>query len=697
MKRILISAAVLMMASGMARAASDIPVDRVILSTSGLANFIHQMPMTGNADVEFPVRFNQVDDILKSLVVFDKGGKLGGVTLPGKKPLEQVFRDLPFTKAQLANPMLLLNAYQGAQISLKKDNNVMTGRLLQVVPESVVVDDMKVTRHRISIMSEGNIRQAVLEELTSVEFEDAKIRAEISRALAAIRENGTAERRMMKVALQGEGQRKVTLSYVVDAPLWKAAYRMVVPESGDKKGLMQGWAVIENMTAGDWENVDMTLVSGNPVTFRQSLYESYYVDRPEIPVQVFGRVMPRMDEGSLATAGVAESRVSPQPQRGAMMKSRAVAPAMAAMEGFAMSDMAVASAPPMERDEMGGYGGMDNMMQAANAAQSAEATTQVLFRFPARFSLKAGESMMLPFVSRDVPMERLALYQPETNAGHPLAAVEIRNDGDTGLPPGILTIYEESKLLNGASFVGDARVPVMASGEKRMIPYALDTKTSINRADKSHSTEGKISISRGVIRTAMKTQMETVYTIKAPEKETREVVIEHPKAGGDYKIISPDPKDVEVTDSHYRIRTALKAGETKAVPVILESEGWNSYAIIDMNAEALLGYAASSRRLDDKTRKVFEKVAAQRREVDAIDQNLRQLEQERQNVFQDQERIRLNLESLAEKSAVQQRYLEKLNQQEDRIVKIDAEKKDLSAQRVKKWQALQEMILAIEI
>jgi hypothetical protein len=700
MKRILISAAALMLASGMAQAANDIPVDRVILSTSGLANFVHQMPVTGNAEVEFPVRFNQVDDILKSLVVYDKGGKLGGVTLPGKKPLDQVFKDLPFTKAQLANPMLLLNAYQGAQVSLKKDNNVMKGRLLQVVPETVVVDDVKVTKHRISIMVDGNIRQAVLEELTSVEFEDAKIRAEISRALEAIRENGTAERRMMKVALLGDGDRKVSLSYVVDAPLWKAAYRMVVPETGDdKKGLMQGWAVIENMTAGDWENVDMTLVSGNPVTFRQSLYESYYVDRPEIPVQVFGRVMPRMDDGSVATAEEAERGVAARRQRGEMMmKSKAMAPAMAPMEGFAMADMAVASSAPMPTDEMGGgYGGMDNVMQAANAAQSAEATTQVLFRFPSRFSLKAGESMMLPFVSRDVPMERLDLYQPETHPKHPLAAVEIKNDSETGLPPGILTIYEESKLLNGTSFVGDARVPVLAAGEKRMISYALDTKTTVDRADKSDSTEGKISISQGVIRAAMKTQMETTYTIKAPEKEARTVVIEHPKAGGDYKIISPDPKDVEVTDSHYRIRVSLKAGETKAVPVILESEGWNSYAIVDMDADGLLNYAASSKRLDDKTRKVFEKLAAQRREIDVIDQGLQQLEQERQNVFQDQERIRHNLESLSGKSEVQEKYLDKLNQQEDRIVKIDAEKKDLSQQRAKKWQQLQEMILAIEI
>ncbi|MDY0009350.1 MAG: hypothetical protein RBS08_06570, partial [Bdellovibrionales bacterium] len=95
-----------------AEGVGEIPVDRVILSTSGLANFVHKMEVKDNATVEFPVRFEQVDDILKSLVIFDRKGRLGGVTLPGKQPLEQVFKDLPFTQDQLANPMLLINAYQ---------------------------------------------------------------------------------------------------------------------------------------------------------------------------------------------------------------------------------------------------------------------------------------------------------------------------------------------------------------------------------------------------------------------------------------------------------------------------------------------------------------------------------------------------------------------------------------------------------
>src|SRR6185295_19824519 len=98
-----------------------------------LANFEHRAHVSGNAKLEFPVRYEQVDDILKSLIVFDKRGRIGGVTLPGRQPLAQVFKDLPFTQEQLNNPMTLLNAYQGAEVSLSGPSLKASGKLLQVV------------------------------------------------------------------------------------------------------------------------------------------------------------------------------------------------------------------------------------------------------------------------------------------------------------------------------------------------------------------------------------------------------------------------------------------------------------------------------------------------------------------------------------------------------------------------------------
>lgn len=687
--------------------AEDMPVNSVILSTSGLANFEHRAKVDGNAQLEFPVRFEQVDDILKSLIVFDKSGRLGGVTLPGKQPLAQVFKDLPFTQEQLSNPAALLNAYQGATVKVTGDELKATGKLLQVVPEEVALgDDKTTTKNRISIMTDDGIKSALLENLESVMFTDEKIRGEVARALDAVRENGTSERRVLSVNLLGDGSRDVTLSYVVDAPLWKTAYRLVVPEAGQTKGMLQGWAVIENMTASDWANVDLTLVSGNPVTFRQSLYESYYVQRPEIPVQVFGRVMPRIDQGTVATAGEMEGAAADgamEEQREAMPKSRmgmlrkqmAPMPSRGGAGGAIMAmdmasvPMAAPAAPPMEST-------IANIAQTANAAQSSEATTQVLFRFPDRFDLKSGQSMMLPFLSREVPMERVSLYQPKTHPTHPLAAVEIKNDGDTGLPPGVLTLYEESDLLKGTAFVGDAQLAVLPQGDKRMVSYALDSKTTIDRSDKSNSTEGQVAVENGILRIAVKNIAETTYTVKAPPKEARTVVIEHPKMY-DYQLVTPDPKTTEVSGERYRIRVEVKAGEKAVVPVRLENTAWQSYSLNTLNADYLLSFAGKRGQLDADARKSFETLAAKRREMEAIDIKINELDMRRNQIFNDQERIRENLQSLTEKSEVKQKYLNKLNEQEDKIAGIDAEKEKLAAARIEKQNELADLIAKIKI
>ena len=56
-------------------------------------------------------------------------------------------------------------------------------------------------------------------------------------------------------------------------------------------------------------------------------------------------------------------------------------------------------------------------------AEAEEAATQLLYRFPAKLSLATGHTMMVPFVDREVTAARTWLYQPDTAARRPLAAV----------------------------------------------------------------------------------------------------------------------------------------------------------------------------------------------------------------------------------------------------------------------------------
>ena len=81
--------------------AAELPLKRVVLSSSGLAQFTRSGTVTGGTVIDLPVRADQVDDILKSLTVFDSAGTIGAVSLPGKTPLAELFRDLPFGQQAL--------------------------------------------------------------------------------------------------------------------------------------------------------------------------------------------------------------------------------------------------------------------------------------------------------------------------------------------------------------------------------------------------------------------------------------------------------------------------------------------------------------------------------------------------------------------------------------------------------------------
>ena len=96
-----------------------------------------------------------------------------------------------------------------------------------------------------------------------------------------------------------------------------------------------------------------------------------------------------------------------------------------------------------------------------DAAQVSEQPTQVAFTAPYKVTVAAGQSLMLPLLDRELPARRIDLFQPSVNARHPLAAIEMTNDSGSGLPPGVLTLYQQNPD-SGALYLGDARLAALA-------------------------------------------------------------------------------------------------------------------------------------------------------------------------------------------------------------------------------------------
>lgn len=669
---------------GAALAQGEFALKRITLSSGGVGYFDYETSVDGTTERTLSVRLDHVDDVLKSIIIRDPRANSTSIRLAGREPLKQVFRSLPIDRNALRSPALLLKALTGSVIRVAGTQNI-EGRIVAVVPEKTRLPDGlgETLRHRVTVLTSTGLRHFVLEDTESVQFADGKIVAAIAKGLSAIEENRAQDKRVFHIRLSGEGRRTVSAGYVVPVPLWKTTYRMTLPAAGSKgtgKVLLEGWAIIENMTTEDWEGVELTLVSGNPVTFRQSLYSAYYVDRPEIPVEVTGRILPRADKGAVAQKAKVASRADrdtgSRTRRRSAPRSYAPGGAGIAGGGIASAMSRVSNALEAPRPPPPSY-------KKQLAAKSRDAATQVVFQLPLPVSVKTGHSMVVQFLSRELPADRIALYQRDTHPRHPLASVRIRNDGKTGLPPGALTLYERSP--NGTlTYVGDAQLNTLPAGEQRIVSYALDNKTTIDREYKSRQSILKGKISRGVLELTRLSERTTTYRIKVSAKEGRQVVIEHPRRSG-WKLAKPKKDDTALAPRHYRIGQRIAKASQEDLTVVLQKLHTQTYQLATLRRSTLVSYSKTG-GIDPKMRDVFVQLARMMRGIEDGKSRLKRLEKDRKRWTADQKRIRFNLSSVPRNSDLHRRYLKRLSDREAKIEKImdqtDAQQTALEKSRI---------------
>lgn len=655
----------------------------VALSTGGVGYFEYEAAVDGNAALPLHVRLDQVDDILKSIVIYDDVGTIGEISLPGRTPLREAFREVPFGPEALASPASLLEALRGAAIRVDGPR-ALSGQVLSVVQESTQVEAAGTvrTQHRVSVLTEDGIRQFILEEADVLEFTDARVQGQVTAALAALARHGERERRTLIAHIDGDGERQVRIGYVVGVPLWKSAYRLTLPpadattaapgsgEDGPVTADLQGWAVLENLSGEDWEDVSLTLLSGNPVTIRQALYDAYFVHRPEVPVEVFGRVLPRVDTGAVpAPPPMATAPARPMPP--AEGEQSGIVGMLGTFSGGGMADMALEEAAPA---------GQARHAARVRAAESQALTAQVLFRLPEPVSVRSGDSLLVPFLTRNVPIERVSLYQPATHNRHPLASVLVDNDGETSLPPGVLTLYERQNGHDTVAYIGDARLNALPAGEQRLVSFAVDHAVTIDREHGDSRTIARGRIVDGLLELNYAERTRTTYTIQGAADADRVVILEHPRRQG-WELVSPAAAEagdtIVMTETEIRIRVPVPTGETVALEVVQERPRLERMQLLSLASGQISIYAEAD-RLSADIREALSELGDRMSEITAEEREMASLERELTDIDQDQGRIRRNLDSVPRDSDLYERFLDTLSDQEDRLTQL---RRDIAAVR----------------
>jgi hypothetical protein len=651
--------------------AADLSLQRVMLSSGGVGYFEYEATVDGNATLSLDVPLDQVDDILKSLVVYDDGGTAGEVTLPGREPLTQTFVDLPFDRTALDSAPALLNALQGAEVRVT-GAKPMNGRLLRVVDEtSRGPDNFAIPRNRVTLLTDGGIEQFILEDADSVAFVDPELQKKVAAALSRLAAYRSDGRRHLTLESHGTGTRSIRVGYVVAVPLWKASYRLSLP--GDPRAdhaRLQGWAILENFSGQPWHDVSLTLLSGNPVTFRQSLFESYYVTRPNVPVEVAGRVLPKLDTGSIGAELAARDAAapSPAPQQKALAMARSAAEAVPA-------PLPPASVPAQ-----------------IEAAQAAESVTQIVFALPYNVSVAAGQSLVLPILDRELPAQRIDVYQSSADQRHPLAAIALNNDGETGLPPGVLTLYEQA-MAAGATYLGDARLAAFPPGERRMLSYAVNSKVTVDRSSEDQHAIVKAAIAQGVMRLTRLARQITTYRLRAVSDGEHRLLIEQPRLAG-WSLATPDPTHVEFSADAYRIPVTLTGSKQNNVVVTMERPLEETIRLLDL-ADDRLGALVASNELEPSVKKALGELASRRQALGRQNAELDKLKERRRQLVDDEKRLRDNLAAVGRDTALYKQTLDKLGETEATITNLSTAIEKTAAEIETAKEQLQAFVSAL--
>ncbi|KTS10034.1 hypothetical protein SB2_16770 [Methylobacterium radiotolerans] len=616
------------------RAASPGRIRAVTLSSGGLAEVTQVHPVDGDATIGLDARSEQIDDILKSLVVRDPVGTVGALRLDGLDQADETLRTMPFTADDLSGPARLLGKLQGVPIRIQSGGRTLEGRVLGVSERNAGTESGEVAILTV-LTGTGTLESVSIEDGAAVTIQDSAMAAKIAEAIAAAGTAKVGDAHRVEVDVSGRGQREVRLTYVVAAPVWKTSYRIV--DGGGGRANLQAWAIIENALGADWAGVDVTLSSGSPVALLQRLHRRYWRKRPEAPVMVEDVGMPDLDPGTVAPRSVARLR-APAP---------AAAPLPAPM---ARMDTRAESAEPS----------YDAAAATAGAAAS-EGDVAANFTLPHPVDLRAGSTLSVPFIDTEIEAERVALWQPGRGI-HPTAAFRIRNSATATLPAGLITLYDRE-----AGYLGDARLPATPVGEQRLASFALDRKVAVQAETEPSQALTQITVVDGVARATVIAREVTTYTIKGAPDAARSVIIEHPRREG--WTLTASARDSE-TPTAYRLKVAVPAGGTAETRAVLEHVQIDAYDLVDADEALLVRWAGLA--TDPELGGKLKTLSRARAEVAAATRTVEEIAEREAKVQAEQERIRSNLGAVPKDSELARRYLTRMGGQEDELAKLAA-------------------------
>lgn len=532
-------------------------------------------------------------------------------------------------------------------------NRMVAGQVVGIDERTVQVGQGLANSVRLTVLDEGGALHAFdMHEISNVRFLDEHLKAELKHLFETLLSATRRDIKNLKLFARGEGERKLSISYVVECPVWKTSYRMALSDNPSEKPFLQGWALVDNPQDEDWTDVRLSLVSGLPISFTHDLYSPRYLKRKEIEVEREAAAGPVMTEASMEDYGESAPFAARIGGGGAMSFAPPPPPAPVA-------------AAPSRRAQMA-------------ASQKVETVTQAVgelfeYRVEQPVSVLRNQSALVPIVGSPFEGERKLLYSPDNRKENPFAVVDFKNTTGLTLEGGPLTVFENDV------YAGEAMLDTMSPDEHRLVPFAVDLSVEAKTEASGDETVTMDSLKEGIWTTRKACYSRTLYRFNNKSDQAKKLVIEHPIERGE---LVDTPRPVSETRSCWRFALPLPPRTTTEFRVSVRFDEETRVSLLHEDPTWLLSITAAARGAN-RLGGVMEPIQAMAAKLEAIQEQERRLQQRQREIVAGQTRLRENLASLSQshdEARLRSRYVAGLEQQEDELARLETELKSLAEQ-----------------
>jgi hypothetical protein len=654
----------------------ELPIAQVVLFSSGVGYFQREGTVEGSARVDLSFPVSDINDLLKSMVLRDlDGGHVSAVSYDSNAPVERTLKSFALNLTGNPSFSALLHQARGekAEVVLTQTNatqpGTLSGTIVGVEKQKQLLGKDAVEVELLNLWCADGLRSLKLSEVQRVRFLNPLLEGEFKKALETLALSHDTQKKAVGLHFAGEGKRRVKVGYVVENPIWKTSYRLVLGQDKEDRPYLQGWAVVENPTDEDWKDVRMALVSGRPISFQMDLYTPLYVPRPTVQLELFESLRPVAYSGRMGTEfekSAAADAQAKKPAQGLADRGKDKAgfgrPAdgkeSLQKEGRYRQNFDEAL---REKLDLGG--------SVTPAAQATKLGDYFQYLIERPVSLARQKSALLPIVGKDVQAQRVSIYNERVQARFPLLGLKFKNSSGLHLMQGPITVFE------GSNYAGDARILDIQPDEERLLSYAVDLGTEVDA--KPSSDNGRLTAVKavkGVLWTTTKVRETKTYTLKNRNDQRRLVLIEHP-VRTDFKLVDTE-KPAETASDFYRFQVEVAPGKT-ATQAVTEERVIGQTVALTSSTDQQLRVFLQSPVVSAQVKEGLNQAMKLRWDLNKTQREIAELQRQLKVITEDQGRLRANLREMPPTAAAYKRYLEKFDQQETQIEQYQKDIKKL--------------------